>query len=159
MIVGIDPGTTVGCAVLDCSGSLIKLYSEKHMNLNSVISKVIKMGKPVAVACDVKKAPHFIEKFSAKTRAKLVAPDKDLLQRDKEILTEDFRKIIKNNHQRSALAAALHAYGMLEPLLVKIMKKLARKDNIDIFDDVAAMVLTRNISIQRAQEKISSKLI
>jgi len=159
LIVGIDPGTTVGYAVLDCSGSLIEMYSEKHLNLDSLISKIISLGKPVAVACDVKKAPHLIAKFSAKTRAKLVVPDKDLLQRDKEILTDDFRKIIKNNHQRSALASALHAHGMLEPLLVKIMRKLIDKDNMDVFEDVVAMVLTRGISIQRAQEKISSKFI
>ena len=115
-----------------------------------MVSKVIKLGKPVVVGSDVKKAPHFVGKFAAKTRAKLITPERDLLQRDKEIMTSDWREIIKNNHQRSALASALHAYAVLKPLLVKIRKKL--HNDSALFDAVVAKVLTRNISISRAIE-------
>ena len=120
--------------------------------MDSLVSRIIKLGKPVAVGCDVKKAPHFVEKFAVKTRAKLIVPDKNLLQRDKEIMTADWREIIKNNHQRSALASALHAYAVLEPLLIKIRKKL--HGDLALFDEVAAKVLTRNVSISKAIEMV-----
>lgn len=33
LIVGIDPGTTVGYAILDIEGNLLILNSSKHLNL------------------------------------------------------------------------------------------------------------------------------
>jgi len=38
LIVGIDPGTTLGYAAIDFEGNLIRVYSDKNFDLNSLIS-------------------------------------------------------------------------------------------------------------------------
>ena len=42
LIVGIDPGITTAYAVLDIEGSLIHLKSSKQLDLNHLISEIIK---------------------------------------------------------------------------------------------------------------------
>ena len=45
LIVGIDPGVTVGYALLDINGNVIKLYSSKELDLDKLISKIIEIMK------------------------------------------------------------------------------------------------------------------
>lgn len=74
-------------------------------------------------------------------------------------MTIKWKGIVTNRHRRSALASALHAYGVLRPLLKKIEKKLNEKNNLEAIEKVIGTVLTRNVSISSAQERISSKSI
>ena len=88
IIVGIDPGTTIGYAILDMSETrsvsehaqehlvldmnknLITTGSSKQLDLNSLLSTITLYGKVIAIGTDKKKTPSLIEKFAAKTGAK-----------------------------------------------------------------------------------------
>ena len=67
IIIGIDPGTTLGYAILDLEKKLLKLASSKQLNLSLLISKTINQGKPVIACSDVTPAPKFVEKFVLKS--------------------------------------------------------------------------------------------
>ncbi|MBD3354518.1 DUF460 domain-containing protein [Candidatus Woesearchaeota archaeon] len=152
LIVGIDPGTTLGYAVLNLKGDKLNIDSSKKLNLNKLISKIINIGKPLAIGCDVSPAPSFVENFSVKTGSKLIEPDTDLTIKEKKELTKKYR--LKNDHQRDALASSLYAYKILKPLLDKIRKRLKQLNKQDLFDKVAQTVIKNNISIKSAVNKI-----
>jgi len=79
-ILGIDPGTTTGYAVLDVTGNLLKKGSAKNISMGSLISKVIRSGNPIIIGCDKKTTPWFVEKMAAQLGAKVIYPAKDLLK-------------------------------------------------------------------------------
>ncbi len=51
--VGIDPGTTIGEAMIDLEGKPIEVFSSKNYSLSDAIEKIIACGKPLIVASDV----------------------------------------------------------------------------------------------------------
>ena len=83
LIVGIDPGTTIGYAVLDIEGNLIHLNSSKQLDLSLLISETINFGKAVLVGTDKAKVPGLVEAFAnvapAPTFAALTPPTIDTL--------------------------------------------------------------------------------
>ncbi len=58
IIIGIDPGTTIGVAVLDTSGSLMYSASFKNAQLSEIITEVMKYGQPILVGTDKKNLPE-----------------------------------------------------------------------------------------------------
>jgi len=61
LILGIDPGTTLGYAALDINGNIIEISSSKLLNLNSLISKINNLGTSIIVGCDKKKTLILLE--------------------------------------------------------------------------------------------------
>src|SRR3989338_10502978 len=105
LIIGIDPGTTIGYAVINTDGELISIESSKDLSLSLLISKIINLGKIIAVGTDKKNIPSFIREFSAKIGARVIAPKEDIRVAEKQKLTENFNT--KDYHQMDALASAL----------------------------------------------------
>ena len=90
LIVGIDPGTTTGYAVLDIDGKLLHLNSSKQLDLNQLISQTINLGKAVLVGTDKAKVPNLVGTFATKLGAKIVNPDEDLKVEEKRRMAENF---------------------------------------------------------------------
>ena len=78
LIVGIDPGTTVGYALLDVNGKVVKVDSSKGLDLDTLTAKIAAVGIPLVVGCDKAKVPSLVDKFSIKVGAKLVFPSEDI---------------------------------------------------------------------------------
>jgi predicted RNase H-like nuclease (RuvC/YqgF family) len=120
-IIGLDPGTTTACAVLDLTGKVINLFSSKELPLSKIIEKVVMVSLPVITSTDKAKVPALVEEFSRKMGTKLVTPPTDLLREEKrKLIAEKEMKIAENGHEHDALAAALYAYQELLPRLQKI---------------------------------------
>lgn len=147
LIVGIDPGTTTGYAVLDTDGNLLKTDSGKEIGLNTLVKDVSKLGRVVIVGTDKKKVPHTVISFSAKLGAKIINPNEDLKVSEKKEITKEFSSKINDGHQNDALAAALFALKKLKPLMKKI--DFITK-NSPMKDDIADIVIRKNISIYEA---------
>ena len=120
LIIGIDPGTTLGYSIIDLEGNILEINSEKELSINTLISRIINYGKPIAIGCDVCPAPKAVETVATKFGAKLIEPDKDLLVKEKDELTSEFKKDYSNAHQKDSLASALYAHEILFPLISKI---------------------------------------
>ncbi|MBW2974730.1 DUF460 domain-containing protein, partial [Candidatus Woesearchaeota archaeon] len=118
LVVGVDPGTTLGYAVIGFEGDIIKLNSEKNLDLSSLISRLIKLGRPLIIACDKEHNPDFAYKLAVKLGARLVAPEYDLKVDEKRSITRGFDT--KNQHEIDALASAFFALKSLSSLLKKI---------------------------------------
>lgn len=155
LIVGVDPGTTVGYAALDTKGRILKTRSSKQLELNSLLEEIVKLGSVLAMGTDKGKCPSLIEKAAAKTGAKVIVPKEDMLVAEKEALTKG--RATGNGHERDALAAALYAYKELEPLLNRIEKALEREGKQDIFMEVTEIVVATGTNIKDAIREADGK--
>ena len=117
-IVGIDPGTTAGIAVLNFKGELVDLFSSKDMGIDEVLKHIIEFGIASVIASDVNPSPQFVNKISARTGAVVFKPDKTLPVKEKTELTKNFT--IEDAHQRDSLAAAINAFNKFKNKFAKI---------------------------------------
>jgi len=131
LIVGVDPGTTLGYAVLDFNGDVVKVGSSKELNLDYLVAELLNHGSVKIVSTDKKKVPSFVNKLSARFGAKIVKPKKDL--------KVDFKRSLvsiklNNDHERDALSIALYAFKQFKNLFRRIDVFLEKK-NIENMSD------------------------
>lgn len=154
LIVGVDPGTTVGYAVLDTRGNVLGTRSSKQLELNSIVEEVVGFGSVLAIGTDKRKCPGLVEKAASKTGARIIAPKEDMVVAEKELMTRNYKNAkAGNEHEKDALAAAIYAYKELEPLLGRIRKVLEGSGKQHMFSEVAEIVVTEGINIKAALQK------
>ena len=166
LIAGIDPGTTVGYAFIDLHGNVVSIGSEKHLDLDSLVSKTVSIGKVIVVGTDKGKVPGFVEKFANALGARLVTPDHDLLSREKAELVKGYRG---DDHQLDSLAAALFSFKKLRTLLKKVEEYIENYDKQNIAAKLTDLVVSKGMSISKTvdilekpdkeEEKIVAKAI
>lgn len=155
LIVGIDPGITKGFAALDIEGKLIHMASSKQLDLNSLISKTIELGKAVLVGTDKVKVPGLVEAYAAKLGARIVSPEEDLKIDEKRSMVNNFN--VSNEHQGDALASALLAFKESKALLDKIDVFVKENKKQGIRDRIKEIVIMKRISIKNAVNLIEKK--
>ncbi|MEM0351064.1 MAG: DUF460 domain-containing protein [Archaeoglobaceae archaeon] len=129
LIVGIDPGTTTAVAIIDLSGNLIKVKSQKDWKLADVLEFINSHGKPVIIATDKKNPPEFVNKVRASFNAILYSPKEDLTTERKRSLTMHYKFL--NDHERDALASAIDALKSYESKFRNIEKRLPMGFDVD----------------------------
>lgn len=153
IIVGIDPGTTVGYAILDLNGRLIQVDSAKEFDLSTLISKIIYHGRVLAVGTDKQRTPSFVNDFAVKTGAVIISPKEDIKVEEKENIAKEFE--FKGDHQKDALASAIFAYKRLKHLLNKIEDFLNNNKKLNLKNRIIEIVVKNNgISIKAALDLI-----
>ena len=158
LIVGVDPGATVGIAMIDLDGNVVKLFSQKELSQNGVIRFIEESGKPLVIASDVTSLPSSISKIARAFDAATFSPKDNILQSEKIEMTKNFD--IKNDHERDALVAALLAYNYF---YVKINKarKIAKKRQEDIiaasFHENRLNKVLRDVTKIPKEKKIKKK--
>ncbi len=155
MILGIDPGTTVGWAILDFDGNIVSIGSERGLEQGSLIAKVISKGKVLIVGCDKAKLPAFVQETARKLGAIAVGPSQDLGVREKRELTGSFS--FTNAHEMDALAGAIFGRKKIAGLVQRIRSFLSRENKLHLFSEVIELVLKDRISIKHAVEFLSPK--
>ena len=139
VIVGLDPGTTIGYAILDLDGKLLEVNSSKEFNLSLVIEKVIEYGRVIAVCTDKQRVPSLVEDFAIKTGARVVSPNEDMAVELKQELTKGFE--FKNSHQEDSIASALLAYKKIIPTIRKIEEFLEKNKKKHLKNRVIELVI------------------
>ncbi len=151
LIAGIDPGITTAYALLDVQGNLIKMRSSKELSFNRLLAEIIAEGKVLVIGTDVKHIPGLIEKFSARVSAKVLMPEEDMKVGFKERITKPYNP--KDDHQRDALAAALHAFKEVQPTLQKVDEAMRRLGKEQLSEEVKILVL-KGFTIGNALEAL-----
>ncbi|MHA1743341.1 MAG: DUF460 domain-containing protein [Candidatus Heimdallarchaeota archaeon] len=141
VIVGVDPGTTVGVAVLDSRGNVLSLKSMREVKKNELIKHILSFGKPIIIASDVNPPPRLIERLATDLGSKVFYPEVSLTNVEKEKIIKDFGEEIKNPHQKDSLAAGLKAFKKYHGLFLKIEEILVRQKKEEIFDEVVKELL------------------
>jgi predicted RNase H-like nuclease (RuvC/YqgF family) len=151
LIVGIDPGTNTGIAILDMRGSVVYISSRRSISKSGIIRALTKFGKPLIIAVDVNPAPKNIEKIASSVGAELFTPFSSLSTKGKASIVKQFvrkyeklsgiRLRFKSRHEKDALAAALKALKANRQLIRKVDNALHKEGLENIFDEVIRMIV------------------
>ncbi|MDI3544543.1 MAG: uncharacterized protein PWQ28_824 [Candidatus Woesearchaeota archaeon] len=125
LIVGIDPGTTIGLCIIDFNADLIELSSHRNIKIDSIIRRIIENGKAIVISCDKKKIPEYVNEIRATLGCIVYAPKEDLNVIEKELIIKEFGfdEAVNDSHQRDACASALFAYKRLRQKIDKIRER------------------------------------
>ncbi len=141
IIVGIDPGITVGIAALDLNGRVLALHSERNMPVGEVFRFISEVGHPVIVATDVTPPPGFVVKISRSFKANLFVPRENIKVGDKNEVLRSLGVRVEDDHQRDALAAAYKAYLRVKPKLEHVDAKLRESGLTGEAEEIKALVI------------------
>jgi len=154
IIVGIDPGITVGIAAVDLNGNVVAVHSERNMPVGEVFRFISELGHPVIVATDVSPPPGFVVKIARSFKANLFTPREDIkVEEKKEILRSlDFK--VDDDHQRDALAAAYKAYLKVKPKLEHVDAKVKEAGLEGEADEIKALVI-QGYNLGEAMQRVA----
>ncbi|MHC1753920.1 MAG: DUF460 domain-containing protein [Methanosarcina sp.] len=147
-IVGLDPGTTVGVAILSLDGDLLYLKSFRGIAPDEVVKLIAEYGKPAVIASDVTPMPGSVEKIRRSFNAVPASPGIEVSAEEKIALGKTFG--YSNDHERDALTAALLTYRSYKNIFTRIEKKAP--ENADI--ELIKLHVIRGDSIEAAIEKV-----
>ena len=160
IIVGIDPGTTKGYAVLDLKGNILEVKSSKKLTIDEIINNIFRFGKPILIGTDVTKTPGFVENVAGSFGVKISKPKFNLTGKHKIKLVKKFLKHkdfeISNKHENDALISAILAYKSIKPLLKKIDDKYKDSNKEFLIEEIKNLVLKEHINIKNAEDKAKS---
>ena len=152
LIVGVDPGTTLGYAAIDIEGNIVKIHSGKNIDMGSLISDLIKLGKPLIVASDKEYNPDFVYRLAVKIGARVIGPDYDLKVDEKREMVKEYKT--KNQHEIDALASAFFALKKIASLLKKINIFVEHYKKEHIKQELIEFVVGKGLNIRDAAEII-----
>lgn len=156
VIVGIDPGTTAAFAVIDLNGQVLKVHSKKEMDSFELKRSILESGKPLIIAVDKARMPQNVEKIAASFGCKIYEPDEDLSKEEKDDIVKKIE--LKNQHEKDALASALHAYKSLSRQFSKIDSTLSSLGLESYSDRIKEMISNKTAkNIAEAIEKVLEK--
>lgn len=150
IIVGFDPGLTVGLAILDLNGNLLFLGSFKEITKSEIINIIMKFGRAILIATDVENSPKAVKKLATTLNSKIFAPKNDISVSYKNELVNNFLKssgdflsentanisnVSVDAHKRDSLSAAILAYKNYENKLNQLERRfLEAKINLNSID-------------------------
>jgi predicted RNase H-like nuclease (RuvC/YqgF family) len=149
-IVGIDPGTTVGIAMIDLRGKPIEVFSAKHYSISDAIAWIAARGRPLIVASDVTPTPAMVKKISSVFASPVHDLDESLSTDEKIALTKGEGYEYNNAHERDALAACVNAFRHYKKKFTQVQKKTPAGVNVEA---VKAMVV-KGVSISAAIDRL-----
>lgn len=107
IIAGIDPGATVGIAVIDLSGKRIALRSTSG-GMADAVRIIESFGTPSLIACDVTPPPEAAQKIASYFSCRLFFPKQNVREEEKRAIAKGAGT--ENNHERDAYSACILAY-------------------------------------------------
>jgi len=141
LIVGVDPGTTVGIALLGTDGELIAVQSKKEWDVDSVVEWIRHYGTVVVAGTDKAKIPSFVSDIATAFSARVIHPREDL-KSDGKAKSADCR----NAHEQDAFASALVAFKRYERVLSNIAKFARAHDKEEMTEELQELVIKHGMN-------------
>ncbi|MFH0927190.1 MAG: DUF460 domain-containing protein [Candidatus Micrarchaeota archaeon] len=115
LIIGADPGHTIGLCACDFEGKPILCQSIENGGIREAVSIIESWGTPSIIASDVRPASEFVQKLASYFNVRLFVPRNSFREDFKRLLLKKEeakagKKIAQNNHERDAFAAAIMAW-------------------------------------------------
>jgi len=114
LIVGVDPGTTCGLAVLSFAGEPLLITSRRGLTRGDITRMLFDLGEPAVVAADVTPAPEFAEKLAKSLNSFLFTPKALPEATEKQQIASEYSIkhgiTFEDPHERDALAAAVKSH-------------------------------------------------
>ncbi|NMC76337.1 MAG: DUF460 domain-containing protein [Candidatus Methanofastidiosa archaeon] len=154
IIVGVDPGTTVGLSAVDLEGNILGVVSKRSFSMSDVKEEIRKYGYPLIFASDVNPPSGFIEKLSTSFDSILYLPPLSIPVKEKNELTKELE--VKNAHERDSLSAALKAYLNYKNKFIQIKSKIP--EDLSCYSSRIIGEVLRGMSIKEAIDNLKDEL-
>jgi len=165
-IVGFDPGTTAGLAVLNLNGEILLLKSLRHWSKSSIMMEMLSAGTPVLIATDRSEAPRAVKELAHSLSLPVFQIEKEEPLEDKRRMAEEFASKkglkIEDDHQASALYAALKAFNSFKNEFMNIEAIVKKKieDFKNMFIEEVKSDLIKGIPPERSiRERLSQTIV
>ncbi|MFW9853217.1 MAG: DUF460 domain-containing protein [Candidatus Thorarchaeota archaeon] len=156
LIVGIDPGLTVGLSILDLSGRVLKIESYREATRGQIIRQITRYGKPTLICVDVYPYPSYVEKISATLNSKLYTPRSVMTVSEKNDIARKIAMqqgiMVKNAHQRDSLASAYRGYTKYKAEFDKIDIKYFNDYDKSLRDEIKDSVVKGKSPVEATEE-------
>jgi len=153
LIVGVDPGVTVGLAALSLNGVPVFVDSKRGWAFPDLIRAVSELGEPTIISSDVVPASEILERLSVSLNAVLFVPLISMGGEEKHQTAKDYVEgyglKLKNAHEVDALAAAVKAYQHYRNKFEQVEARVNREGLKVSADDVKDLVV-RGCTLKRA---------
>ncbi|MCE7747286.1 MAG: DUF460 domain-containing protein, partial [Candidatus Heimdallarchaeota archaeon] len=161
LIVGIDPGLTIGLSIMDLNGRILKISSYREASRGQIIREITNYGKPSLICVDVYPYPAYVEKISAVLNSRLYTPRSVMTVSEKNEIS---RKLamqqgvnVKNAHQRDSLASAYKGYAKFRSEFEKIERNYRDVYDKSLRDEIKNL-LVKGKTLADAVEEINQSL-
>lgn len=150
LIMGIDPGMTVGIALVDLDGRPVFAKSWRTIDRYEIISAISSHGKVIIVATDVSNPPELVKKIGALLGAVVYAPERDITVDEKNRIVSELKETynfpIEDSHARDALVAALKAFRHYSNTILEVKSKLRNIEGVDPYSVISEVIKGRSLS-------------
>jgi len=154
IIVGIDPGKTIGISCIALDGRLVFSAHKSGEGLSWVIETIRSVGAPSIIAVDKHKSGALARKVSAAFNTYIFYPDRDISLEEKKQLAKTAH--IKNPHERDAFAAARRAFSEYGNKL-RQAERIANMENYKDIDEIKSKVLKKYSIDEALHSKLSNR--
>lgn len=160
LVVGVDPGTTCGLAILSLSEEPLLVTSRRGLTRGDITRMVLELGEPVVVAADVTPVPRFVEKLANSLNSVLFTPQVLLEATEKQQTVSEYSLkhgiVLSDPHERDALAAAVKAYQGFKNKFEQVEAHVRETGARVPLEECKALVV-RGHSIREAIELLAPK--
>ena len=160
IIVGIDPGMSVGLAVIDLDGNLLTLKTMRRASRSEIVEEILNHGYPVIIATDVSPPPKSVVRIASMFDSKLMVAKYDMKADEKKRIVSDYEEAkgirVNSSHERDSLAAALKVYLRAKNLISKVKMRVREEGLTSELDRILTKVL-KGTPISVAIEEILSE--
>ena len=157
LIVGLDPGVTVGLAVLSLDGKPLLIESRRDWSLLELVKRISEIGEPTLISSDVSPPSEILKSLSHKLNAVLFVPPISLGADEKRQVARAYADSygikLRNVHEADALAAAVKAYRHYEKKFRRVESHI-RGNSIGVPADDVKDLVVRGYSIKRAVQYV-----
>ena len=155
LIVGIDPGLTVGITAFSLVGKVVTSVSKRQMSRGNVVQLINDLGIPVLICSDVYPIPRFVQKIAAIFKTRTFSPRKLLTVQDKYELSRIYGSELGklNAHQRDSLAAAALSYSHFKKRITSVLQDKTLEYN-DRERRFLAALLIKGLSFNEAKDRV-----
>jgi predicted RNase H-like nuclease (RuvC/YqgF family) len=153
LIVGVDPGVTVGLAALSLDGLPVSVESRRNWAFSDLIKTISELGEPTIISSDVTPASALLGKLSVKFSAVLFAPLMSMTADEKRQTARAYAALhglkLGNAHEIDALASAVKAYRHYEKKFGQVNLRV-KKQKLKVSADDAKDLVVRGHTLKRA---------
>ncbi|MGQ9596611.1 MAG: DUF460 domain-containing protein [Thermoproteota archaeon] len=165
-IVGLDPGTTTGLAIMSLNGEILLLKSLRHWSRSDIIMEILNAGNPVLLATDKAEIPKAVRELSQVLKLMVFKVERESTLEDKKVIVKEFASRagveVKDEHQISALYAAIKAFNNFKNEFnnIELLVERRMSDFKNVLVDEVKGDLIKGIPPERSiRERLSQTLI
>lgn len=167
VIVGVDPGTTTGLAILSANnGGLLSLVSAREFGTSQIVRHISQHGRAIMVCADVNfPPPHSVQKLNRMLGTQLYAPPRRATPRgEKRGIVQDYLDrhdhggAKTDNHQRDALFAAIKGYNSVRTKIDRIHGTLEDRPDLARYQGRIIDQVISGVSVHDAVTTVEAQI-